>query len=151
MAVRPIVMHPDEMLRRVCDPVTAGDAVALLAEDMLETMYAAKGRGLAAPQVGVPWRVFVFDAAWKSGTPEPFVCLNPEVEPLGAEMRRGAELCLSIPERPVDVTRPARVRLRWQGLDGMPVARDFTGDAAVIVQHETDHLDGRLIIDRLSQ
>lgn len=146
MAVRAIVMHPDPRLRVVCAEVRNAD-VRDLARDMLDTMYDAGGRGLAAPQIGESCRVFVYDASWKTGTAAPVVCVNPVVEPLGPAMVSGEELCLSIPDRPITVTRPSRVRMRWQTIDGVHREAELDGDAAIIVQHEADHLDGRLIVD----
>ncbi|MFN3644339.1 MAG: peptide deformylase [Gemmobacter sp.] len=148
MAVLPIVLYPDDRLRAVCAPVGAVDeGVRALAADMLETMYAAPGRGLAAPQVGVLRRLFVMDVAWREGAPDPVVCIDPEIADPSPETVTRSEGCLSIPGRPVDVTRPAAVTLRWTGLDGRRHDRRLTGDAAMAAQHEADHLDGRLIVD----
>ena len=148
MSVLPIVLWPDERLKATCDPV-GGDDMAALAADMLETMYAAPGRGLAGPQVGVLRRIFVMDAAWKTGAPAPRVCLDPVVTPLGEEVATMEEGCLSIPDRPVEVTRPARIRLEYRDLDGRAQSVELEGVEAAIAQHEADHLDGRLIIDGL--
>lgn len=147
MSLRDIVFWPDARLEQICDRADPSDpALARLADDMLETMYAAPGRGLAAPQVGVLTRLFVMDAGWKAGTPDPLVCVNPVLQPLGAAVRSGEERCLSIPDTPMIVTRPARVRLSWTTLDGRAETRELDGEAAVIAQHEADHLDGRLIL-----
>ncbi|MBR9864253.1 MAG: peptide deformylase [Rhodobacteraceae bacterium] len=148
MKLLPIVMHPDPVLRQVCSAVEVFDeALARLSGDMLHTMYAAEGRGLAAPQVGDLRRIFVFDADWKAAERNPFVCVNPVVTPLGPESRTVAEQCLSIPDTPVEVTRPARIRLDWQDVTGAHHQQEFTGDAAVVIQHEADHLEGRLVLD----
>lgn len=152
MSLLPIVMHPDPVLRQVCCGVTVfDDGLAQLAADMLDTMYGAQGRGLAAPQVGDLRRMFVFDAAWKQGEACPFICVNPVVTALGCETRTVPEQCLSIPDQPVDVTRPAGITLVWQDLDGLHHTQDFDGDAAVIIQHEADHLEGRLVLDYLKE
>ena len=136
-------MHPDPGLRQVCVPVT-GDRVAL-AREMLDVMYAAPGRGLAAPQVGVTERLFVMDATWKEGLPAPRVFVNPEI--VSVEGRQvNEEACLSIAGVTRRVARPACLRLAYDGASGR-VQEDFTGFAAACVAHEMDHLDGRLILD----
>lgn len=149
MAVLPIVTHPDARLRALCAPVGAvDDETRRLAADMLDTMYAAPGRGLAAPQVGVLRRLFVMDPGWRDGAPEPLVCIDPEIADPSEETATSTESCLSIPGEPRAVTRPAAVTLRWTDLDGVRHARRLTGFAAVVAQHEADHLDGVLILDR---
>ena len=149
MALREILQVPDERLRTVCAPVEViDDALRTLASDMLETMYAATGRGLAAPQVGAFRRLFVMDAGWKDGTPEPRIFVNPQVVAVSDDLATGEEGCLSIPGDPVLVSRPADVTLRWMDLDRTIQDAVFTGFEAVCVQHETDHLDGMLCTDR---
>ena len=149
MSVRPLVILPDSKLRLISEPVGAiTDAVRALAADMLETMYDAPGRGLAAPQVGVGLRIFVMDVGWKEGSPDPQVFVNPEILAVSDERVTREEGCLSIPGRTSRVARPAEVDLRWQGLDGTPREGRFDGFAATCVQHEIDHLDGILCIDR---
>lgn len=149
MAPRPIRLVPDPVLREPCALVTAfDDDLADLARDMLDTMYAAPGRGLAAPQVGVPLRLVVMDATWKEGHPAPLILVNPEIIWSSNARETYDEACLSIPDRNVSVSRPAEVALRWQGLDGTASEGRFDGFAAVCLQHEVDHLDGILCIDR---
>ncbi|GGL68783.1 peptide deformylase [Wenxinia marina] len=141
---------PDPVLRELCAPVSAFDgALAALAWDMLRAMYAAPGRGLAAPQVGVASRLFVTDVAWKEGAPDPRVFANPEILSVSEEMEEAEEGCLSIPGVPCLVRRPVAVRLRWQGLDGAGAEDLFEGWAARCVLHEYDHLDGILCTDRV--
>jgi peptide deformylase len=150
MAIRPILIHPDPRLRKVAELVPAiDDAVRALAEDMLATMYDAPGIGLAAPQIGVLRRVFVMDTAGKDEEPAPMALVNPEILWTSEETLVSEEGCLSIPEVYDDVTRHARVRLAWTDLDGARQEREFEGRPAVCVQHEMDHLDGRLFIDYL--
>jgi peptide deformylase len=150
MSLLEILRWPDPRLAQVCAPVGAvTPEIERLAADMLETMYAAPGRGLAGPQVGVLRRIFVMDVTWKEGAPDPLVVLDPEVEPLGEELIARDEGCLSIPGVMAEVTRPARVRMRWTGLDGVRRERDFDGFGATCVQHETDHLNGIVTFDRL--
>ena len=117
---------------------------------MLETMYAALGRGLAAPQVGRTERIFVFDAGWKTGTPTPVACINPQILRLSDTRAIGEEGCLSIPGVPMNIPRATEVTLRWTDANGTH-EREFTGAEAVIVQHEYDHLDGVVIYDRVEQ
>ena len=151
MAIRPILIHPEPRLRKVADPVAGVDAsVRALADDMLATMYDAPGLGLAAPQVGVLKRVFVMDCAGKDETPDPMVMLNPEIVTASEETVVGEEGCLSIPDVYGDVTRAARVHLRWLGLDGRVHEHEFGDRWAICAQHEIDHLRGRLFIDYLS-
>lgn len=147
MSVLPILQFPDPRLREICAEVTVFDAgLKRLADDLLETMYAAPGRGLAAPQVGAMQRVFVMDVGWKEGRPSPLVCINPVIKDASGSALN-TEGCLSIPDRPVHIERPAMVRLAWQDLAGRDCEGFFEGFAAVCVQHERDHLDGRLCID----
>jgi peptide deformylase len=148
MALHPIVQVPDPVLRGVAASVENIDEVRDLARDMLETMYAAPGRGLAAPQVGLPLRLFVMDVGWKEGAPAPRVFVNPEVLGVSDETATREEGCLSIPGRVSRVTRPAEVALRWLDLDGAVQEDTFGGFAATCVQHEIDHLDGILCTDR---
>jgi peptide deformylase len=143
-----IRLLPDPVLRARAAPVAEfGPDLAALARAMLGAMYAAPGRGLAAPQVGLPLRLFVMDAGWKEGAPDPRVFVNPAVLWSSPETATRGEGCLSIPGRTFRVTRPARVRLAWQTLDGAAREEEFAGFAAACVQHETDHLDGVLICD----
>lgn len=136
-------MHPDPRLREICTPV-AGDCVALVRE-MLDVMYAAPGRGLAAPQIGVMSRVFVMDASWKEGLPAPRAFVNPEITK-SEGVQINAEACLSIADVTRRVVRPAKVTLAFDGVDGR-MSETFEGFAAACVCHEMDHLDGRLILD----
>jgi len=145
-----IVQHPDPVLRETCAPVTAFDgALGRLAWDMARTMYAAPGRGLAAPQVGVTRRLFVVDTTWKEGAPDPMVFVNPVLLSASEETWIAEEGCLSIPDTPCRVERPVAIALGWQGLDGTGYRGRFEGVAARCVLHELDHLDGVLCIDRV--
>ncbi|WP_431298251.1 peptide deformylase [Tabrizicola sp. BL-A-41-H6] len=147
--IRPILIHPDPRLKKRCEPVgEITDEVRKLAADMLETMYDAPGIGLAAPQVGVMKRVLVMDCI-KEGPAEPMVLVNPVVEWVSEDLTVYEEGCLSIPEQYADVKRPAEVRVRWTDLEGAEQERQFSGLWATCVQHEIDHLDGKLFIDYL--
>ena len=151
MSLRHIVLHPDPRLKTVCKPVAQiDDAIRRLAADMLETMYDAPGIGLAAPQVGILARLLVMDCVKEEGaTPRPLVLINPEVVWSSETRNTYEEGCLSIPDHYAEVERPAEVRVRWTDLDGAAQEEHFTGLWATCVQHEIDHLDGRLFIDYL--
>ncbi|MDQ7080435.1 MAG: peptide deformylase [Paracoccaceae bacterium] len=152
MALRTILIHPDPRLKKVCAPVDGVDrSVRKLADDMLETMHDAPGIGLAAPQVGILQRLIVMDCAKKDEEPQPMALINPEVTWVSEELNTYSEGCLSIPEQYEDVTRPAEVRVRWLDLDGKPQEQKFDGLWATCVQHEIDHLNGKLFIDYLSR
>ena len=146
MSLRPILLWPDPRLAQACAPVDSPDP-ALIA-DLLDTMYHAGGRGLAAPQVGVLRRVFVVDVTWKEGPPTPCAFVNPVViDESRDDLRSLDEQCLSIPDLPMPVLRPHRIALRWQSPDGAAMTADFEGIAARCILHELDHLDGRVILD----
>ncbi|MEM8790575.1 MAG: peptide deformylase [Pseudomonadota bacterium] len=155
---RPILIHPDPRLKKVCDPVTSVDgAIIGLMDDMLETMYDAPGIGLAAPQIGVTKRVIVMDCAPREaeeGQPEPEprpICLaNPEITWSSEEMLNYEEGCLSIPDIYAEVTRPERVKVKFLNRDGAEEEQEFSGIWSTCVQHEIDHLNGKLFIDYLS-
>ncbi len=146
--IRTILTHPDPVLRQVSAPVGAiDDETRHLLDDMLETMYAAQGRGLAAVQVGVLKRVVVIDIDWKEGTPNPLFLVDPEVVWASPVEIVHEERCLSLPDTPRNVRRPDHVRVRHRDRDGIERTVAATGMLAVAVQHEVDHLDGVLIVD----
>lgn len=147
--IRDILIHPDPRLKKPCEPIVQVTAeLSQLASDMLETMYDAPGIGLAAPQVGAMKRIIVMDCI-KDGTPEPMVLLNPRVVWSSEDQASYEEGCLSIPDQYAEVKRPASVRVQWMDLDGVEQERIFEGLWATCVQHEIDHLDGKLFIDYL--
>ena len=151
MSLRKILLHPDPRLKKICAPVDQIDAeLRKLAEDMLETMYEAPGVGLAAPQVGIVARLFVMDVAGKEADPDPRVLFNPRITWVSEEMNTHEEGCLSIPDFYEDVTRPEMVRVAYQNIDGVKAEEEFEGLGATCVQHELDHLNGKLFIDYLS-
>ena len=149
--IRPILIHPDPRLKKVCTPVAdISDELRKLADDMLETMYDAPGIGLAAPQIGVLDRIIVMDCVKEEGeAPRPMVMVNPEVIGESDDTNVYEEGCLSIPEQYAEVTRPAEVSVRWIDLKGNEQQEDFAGLWATCVQHEIDHLNGKLFIDYL--
>lgn len=148
---RNIILHPDPRLKKASEPVSdISDELRTLAEDMLETMYDAPGIGLAAPQVGVLQRVIVLDCIKnQEDKPRPLVMFNPQVIAASDEQNVYEEGCLSIPEQFADVTRPSEVEVRWMDQNGKEQSEVFTDLWATCVQHEIDHLDGKLFIDYL--
>ncbi|HXA38855.1 MAG TPA: peptide deformylase [Phenylobacterium sp.] len=152
MAVREILIVPDPILKKVSAPVAAvDDELRALMDDMLETMYAAPGIGLAAIQVGVPKRVIVMDLAREGEPPAPQYFVNPEILWASEETAPYEEGCLSVPEIYDEVERPAQVKLRYMNYQGETIEEDAEGLFAVCIQHEMDHLDGVLFIDHLSR
>jgi peptide deformylase len=153
MAVRPLIILPDPLLKRVSAPVDAvTDEIRSLMDDMLETMYAAPGIGLAAIQIGVPRRVVVMDLVKDEEKPkDPQFFVNPEIIWASEETTEYEEGCLSIPEVFENVTRPKAVRIRYLDRDGVVQERDCEGLMATCIQHEIDHLNGVLFIDHISR
>jgi len=145
MGARAVLTVPNPVLREICTPVESFDQrLNDLASDMLATMYEAKGRGLAAPQIGVTNRIFVMDCTWKEGEPTPMVFVNPEILSLSEETSTYEEGCLSIPGQTTFVRRPAQVTMGWQTPKGDVREDQFDGFAATCIQHELDHLNGVL-------
>jgi peptide deformylase len=152
MALRDIIILPDKRLRLVSEPVGKITAeTRKLVEDMFDTMYEAPGIGLAAIQVGVPLRVVTMDLSKKEGEKEPRVFINPEIVWSSDDPSVYEEGCLSIPEVHEDVERPAKVRVKYLDLDGKPHEEEAEGLFATCIQHEVDHLNGKLFIDRISK
>jgi peptide deformylase len=154
MALRRILTVDGDLatLKQVSAPVAVvDDELRALADDMLETMYAAPGIGLAAIQVGVPKRLIVMDISGAEEPPAPRVFINPEIVWASEETAPYQEGCLSVPEIFDDVERPARVKLRYLDDQGASVEEDAEGIFAVCIQHEMDHLEGVLFIDHLSR
>jgi peptide deformylase len=152
MTLRPILIHPDPRLKKIAEPIAEiTDDLRRAAEDMLETMYDAPGIGLAGPQVGLMSRIIVMDCVKDPELPpRPMVLMNPEVTWSSESLNVYEEGCLSIPDQYADVERPAEVKVRWLGLDGAAHEELFAGLWATCVQHEIDHLNGRLFIDYLT-
>lgn len=151
MSIRNILIHPDPRLKKIVAPVIAiDDDLRRLADDMLETMYDAPGIGLAAPQVAAMTRLLVMDCEKEEGvSPRPMVLINPQVIWSSDDTSIYDEGCLSIPEQYAEVERPASVKVSWMDLDGKEVQETFDGLWSTCVQHEIDHLDGKLFIDYL--
>ncbi len=149
MALLPILSFPDPRLRTRAKPIAkVTEDIRTLANDMLETMYAAPGVGLAASQVDRHIELIVMDISEDKS--QPMVFINPKVTPLSTETVPYEEGCLSVPEVYDKVERPARVRIDALDLSGQPVSIEADGLLAVCIQHEMDHLSGKLFVDYLS-
>ncbi len=152
MAKLPIIQLPDPLLRTVSTPVErVDDDMRRLIADMFESMYAAPGVGLAGIQVAVPRRLLVLDVADEDDAPRPIAMINPRILTLGPELRIHEEGCLSIPDTLVEIERPSTVRVQYLDDKGKLQELDAEGLLATAIQHEINHLDGRLIIDFLSR
>ena len=150
MPLLPVRTYPDPVLRRECKPAEPGtDKIRKLAEDMIETMYAAPGVGLAAPQVGESVRMVVVDIFGHLGERNPQVLLNPEIVSC-SEVTAFEEGCLSLPEFTVEIQRPRVVEVSYQDLEGEKKSITAEDLFAVAIQHEMDHLEGRLLLDHAS-
>ena len=149
--IRSIVLHPDARLKKKSVEVeTITDVLIKLAEDMMETMYDAPGIGLAAPQIGVLERLIVMDCAKKEDEePDPIIMVNPTIIASSEENSVYEEGCLSIPEHFAEITRPEFVQVEWIDLGGKQHSEEFNGLKSTCVQHEIDHLNGKLFIDYL--
>ena len=151
MAVRPIVTYPDKFLRRAADEVTAfDDDLQVLIDDMIETMYDEPGVGLAAVQVGDKRRVLVYDVSQTEGERQAKALINPKIVFREGSILSEQEGCLSVPDFRADVQRDAHVKVEGLDRQGQPVEIDAEGFPAIVLQHEIDHLDGILFIDRIS-
>lgn len=152
MAIRPIVTAPDPFLKQISAPIggPVTDEHRALMDDMLDSMYAANGIGLAAIQVGVPLRVIVMDISSDEAPDTVRYFVNPEVYWTSEDLNTYQEGCLSVPEQYADVDRPAECKVRFLDYDGTPRDAHFTGLLATCFQHEMDHLEGVLFIDHLS-
>ncbi|MFW2589262.1 peptide deformylase [Sagittula sp. SSi028] len=149
---RSILIHPDPRLKKVCAEVPdMSDDLRSLADDMLETMYDAPGIGLAAPQIGILDRMIVLDCAKTDNGEDarPLVMVNPRIVAGSDERNIYEEGCLSIPDQYAEVERPKIVDVEWMDLNGALQRETFDGLWATCVQHEIDHLDGKLFIDHL--
>ncbi len=153
--IKPIITVPDPILKQVSKPVSeVNDEIRELLADMLETMYDAKGIGLAAIQIGVPLRVIVMDLVWgKEGAGEarlPRYFINPEIIEASNDMRPYEEGCLSVPEYYEEIERPAKIKLKYLNENGEEIIEDADNMFATCIQHEIDHLNGIVFIDKLS-
>lgn len=153
--LRPVLQYPDPKLTKVSEPVTEiNDDIRALAQDMLDTLTSVGGVGIAAPQIGVLKRVVIIDVSQEnegSGQPQDFkVFINPVITVLDPKGHEESEGCLSVPDLRAKVKRPRRVALDALDLEGKPVHLEGEGYYGACMQHETDHLDGKLFIDHIS-
>ncbi len=152
MAKRTILTAPDPRLKAVAKDVEKVDSeIKTLIDDMLETMYAADGVGLAAVQIGVPLKVVVIDIAQKEGKNDPQAFINPKITWASEETASFEEGCLSVPDIWEEVVRPTAIRAEYLDRDGKPQTLEADGFLADCLQHEIDHLNGTLFIDHLSR
>ena len=152
MALRQILTEPNKILRQKSLPVETVDKdLQNLMDDMLETMYAAPGIGLAAIQVGIPKRVIVLDIAQKEGTKKPIFLVNPEIIQKSKKTSVYEEGCLSLPGQFAEIERPAECILKYIDFNGKKKKLNAKGLLATCIQHEVDHLNGILFIDYLSK
>lgn len=153
MAILDIITLPDPVLRQVSQPVErVDDELRQLFDDMLATMYDAPGIGLAGIQVAVPKRILVLDVGEKDGEEKHPICMvNPEIVSKGDATRVYEEGCLSIPDVHVEIERPSEVTVKYIDRNGEQQELQAEGLLATAVQHEIDHLDGRLIVDFMSK
>ena len=152
MAIRTILTAPDPRLKQPGKDVAKVDGdIRTLVDDMLETMYAADGVGLAAPQIGVSLNVVVIDIAQKDGKNEPQAFINPKIVWASEETAKYEEGCLSVPDIWDEVERPVAIRCEYLDRDGKPQVVEADGFLADCLQHEIDHLKGTLFIDHLSR
>lgn len=150
MALLPILNYPDPRLRTIAKPVEqVNDEIKSLIKDMLETMYAAKGIGLAATQVDRHIQLIVMDLSEEGNHPRVFI--NPKITPLVEETKPYEEGCLSVPDVYDKVERPAKVKIEALDQEGKPFVEEAEGLLAVCIQHEMDHLNGVLFVDYLSR
>jgi peptide deformylase len=153
MALREVLKFPDPRLKEMSQPIDEiTDEIRALAADMCDVMYDEPGIGLAAPQVGVPVRMFVIDTAWteEGNDRSPTVLINPEIVETSGNIVY-EEGCLSVPDYTADVERASNVTIKAIDLDGKEILEEVEGLRAVCMQHEYDHLDGILFIDRISR
>ncbi len=151
MTMLPIITAPDPRLKRTAKPVArVDDGLRKLMDDMLETMYQAPGIGLAAPQVGVLKRIVVLDLSKEDEERRPHVLINPELTWVSGEDVTYEEGCLSLPDHYADVVRPSAIELSYLDRDNETRTLEADGLLATCIQHELDHLDGVLFVDRIS-
>ena len=152
MAVKTILTEPNNILRKISKPVeNVGESERLLMDDMLDTMYAANGIGLAAIQIGVPKRIIVMDIGGKDGKKEPRFFVNPVIKNKDPSKSTYEEGCLSVPNQFAEIDRPSKCEVEYLDYDGKKKILKAEGLLATCIQHEMDHLEGILFIDYLSK
>ena len=151
MTILPIIKAPDPILKKRCMPVDAvDDEIRRLMDDMLETMYSAPGVGLAAPQIAIHKRIIVVDGSDRDSGRSPLQIANPEIVKLSDDIATFDEGCLSFPDQYAEVKRPVSVRVRYIDYNNAPQEIEAEGLLSTCIQHEIDHLDGKLFVDHIS-
>ena len=152
MSIRDIITVPDETLKKISEPLEkVGVNEKKLINDLFSTMYNAKGIGLAAVQVGILKRVLVVDVASKEEEKKPICFINPTIKKISDEMSVYEEGCLSIPDTFIEIQRPKICSVEYLDINGKIKTQEFDGLLSTCIQHEINHLDGKLIIDHLSK
>ena len=152
MSVKPILTEPNKLLRQISEPVeSVGDEEKRLMDDMLETMYAAPGIGLAAIQIGVPKRIIVMDISRDENKKEPRYFVNPVIKNKNDDKSKYEEGCLSVPDQFAEIERPNSCEVEYLDYNGKKQLLKADGLLATCIQHEMDHLEGILFIDYLSK
>jgi len=152
MSIKKILTEPNKILRQVSKPVEkVGKYEQSLMDDMLDTMYAADGIGLAAIQIGVPKRIIVMDISWSKGEKKPMYFVNPVIKEKDKEKSIYEEGCLSVPNQFAEIERPKKCELEYLNYEGKRKLLKTEGLLATCIQHEMDHLEGILFIDYLSK
>ena len=152
MSIREIITVPNEILKKISKPIEkVGEGEKKLIKDLFETMYSAKGIGLAAVQVGILKRVLVVDVSSKDEKKKPMCFINPTIRKLSDEMAVYEEGCLSIPDTFIEIQRPKICEIEFVDINGNIKTKKLDGLLSTCVQHEINHLDGKLIIDHLSK
>ncbi len=150
MSIMEILKYPDARLRQVAkEVIETNDEIKRIAMSMIETMYHAKGIGLAATQVGIPIRLFVIDVEQLEENPKPIIFINPVIIKMEGK-EKSDEGCLSIPGQTAPVERATKVVVKYKNFEGEEIELEAEGLLARAIQHENDHLDGKLFIDRIS-
>ena len=152
MSIKPIITVPDETLKKISEPVhKIGINEKKLINDLFETMYESKGIGLAAVQVGILKRILVIDVSNKDEKKKPLTFINPTIRKISDETSTYEEGCLSIPDTFIEIERPKTCEIEYIDIDGKMRVLNCDGLLATCIQHEINHLDGKLIIDNLSK
>ena len=152
MSIKPIITVPNEVLKKISDPIEkVGDNEKQLVKDLFETMYDSNGIGLAAVQVGILKRILVIDVSTKEEKKNPLCFINPVIKKISDEKSVYEEGCLSIPDTFIEIERPKICEVEYVDINGKIKTQKFDGLLSTCVQHEINHLDGKLIIDHLSK
>lgn len=150
MIAKHIYIWPDELLSERCDPAQDFEFAGALGSEMLDLMYSAGVRALAAPQVGVAQRVIVLDCGWEDGESVDLICVNPHIQAVSDIRASSEESALSVPGVTAYVKRPIRIALAYYDIEGQRLVAEFDGPDAVIVQQAMDHLEGLTVLDHLA-